>query len=657
LVLAGIKMAASSHNSYRPDIDGLRAFAVMCVVVYHAFPSLLPGGFIGVDIFFVISGFLITGIILREQHASEFSIRHFYSKRVRRIFPALLTVLVFCLIVGWIALTFDEYKQLSKHTGASALFINNFILWRESGYFDNPAETKPLLHMWSLAVEEQFYVFWPILLVLFKRYFHSLTIATGVLILASFSYALWIIQINPVAAFYSPLSRFWELLVGGLLAWWVFRHGSTLGKSQLVLSIVGLFLLILGLTLIDKTCAFPGAWALLPVLGTAALLITSGSAFNRKVLSNPVMVWIGLISYPLYLWHWPLLIFARIFEGETPSELTRLILVLASFVLAWLTYRLIEKPLRFNPQKKRVVIGLSIGMMAVFLFSYYILANKGLGFRHYNKLNADPQTLVIGADRGSHSQDCGLNKSDHPIMIWCLHDNKQTTPNMAVLGDSKGEALYYGLSRESDPSRSWIMIGPVNYLYDSTKGIEAASLRRVLNDENVQTVVLSNALRGYTKLSSKTGFIEQPVSPETIETWAQNYSNLVQELLDAGKRVVFVMDHPTLPDPNDCIEGPMTSFSILDSVFYRKPNPRCSLSYSEHLAGTAAYQEFVENLRKLQPNLMVVDPAPLLCDIAADTCGVVENNSFLYSYGDHISDYSSSKLAKSVLEKLRLTEN
>ncbi|WP_414011654.1 acyltransferase family protein [Limnobacter sp.] len=650
-------MAAGSHNTYRPDIDGLRALAVTWVVLYHAFPGLLPGGFIGVDVFFVISGFLITGIILREQDAGDFTISHFYSKRVRRIFPALLTVLVFCLAVGWLALTFDEYKQLSKHTGASALFINNFILWRESGYFDNPAETKPLLHMWSLAIEEQFYLFWPILLLVFKRYLRSITTPTVVLIALSFAYALWLVQVNPAAAFYSPLSRFWELLVGGLLAWWVFRHGSVVAKNQSILSIVGLCLLIAGLVLIDKTRAFPGAWALLPVLGTAALLMTSGSTFNRKVLSNPVMVWIGLISYPLYLWHWPLLVFARIFEGETPSESVRLSLVVTSVALAWLTYRLIEKPLRFSPRKRLVVVGLSLGMLCVFLFSYCILANKGLGFRHHNKLNADPQTLVIGADRGTHSQNCGLNKNDHPIMIWCLHDNKQATPNMAVLGDSKGEALYYGLSRESDPSQSWIMIGPVNYLYDPTKGIEAASLSRVLDDKNIQTVVLGNALRGYTKLNSKTGFIDPPVSQKMVETWVQHYSTLVQTLRDSGKRVVFVMDHPTLPDPNDCIEGPMTSFSVLDQVFYRKPNPRCKLLYSDHLAGTDAYQRFVEGLRKVQPDLMVFDPAPLLCDVAANRCGVTENNAFLYSYGDHISDYSSSKLAKSLINKLNSTPN
>lgn len=645
-------MQSGSQQVYRPDIDGLRALAVVWVVIYHFFPNLLPGGFVGVDVFFVISGFLITGIILREQSSQAFSLGHFYSKRVRRIFPALLTILIFCLAVGWIALTFDEYKQLSKHTGGSALFINNFILWRESGYFDNPGETKPLLHMWSLAVEEQFYVFWPLLLILFKRFSFDNRKPVLVLLLASLAYSLWLVHNNPVAGFYSPLARFWELLVGSLLACLVFRNSELLQRNQNVISILGIALLILALMLIDKTKAFPGAWALLPVLGAAALLVSPGAVFNRLLLGNPVMVWVGLISYPLYLWHWPLLVFARIFEGETPSESTRIVLIASSVILAWITHNYIEKPIRFGRHRRVVIWGLSLAMLSVFLFSYYILANKGLGFRHHDKLNADPQTLVIGADRNTHTQNCGLSREEHPSMIWCIHDNKFNAPNMAVLGDSKGEAIYYGLSRESDASYSWIMIGPVSYLRDYSGGVERAALDRVLEDDNIRVVVLSNALRGFTDLDKKTGFISKPVSEEIIEDWVLRYSVLVRNILDSGKKVAFVMDHPTLADANDCIEGPLTSLSWLDSVLYRKPNPRCRLDYADHLEGTAAYQRFVSLLKQAQPELLVFDPASLLCDLGSNQCGVVENNTFLYSYGDHISDYSSSKIALSLLPKI-----
>ncbi|HEX4856644.1 MAG TPA: acyltransferase family protein [Limnobacter sp.] len=636
---------------YRPDIDGLRAIAVLIVVFYHAFPQALPGGFVGVDLFFVISGFLITGIILREQVAGNFTVRRFYSRRIKRIFPALLLVLVFCLGVGWLALTHDEYKQLSKHTGASALFINNFVLWRESGYFDNPAETKPLLHMWSLAVEEQFYMAWPLLLLGIRRVTEKLVPVLLFLIAASLAYGVWLIQTNPTGAFYSPLGRFWELAAGGLLACLFYRN-ETSGQPKIkpeLMAVTGVGLLVAALVLVDKSRAFPGLWAVLPVGAACCLVASQQSSFNNRVLGNRVLVGLGLISYPLYLWHWPLLTFARIFEGGTPSAGTRLSLVAVSLLLAWLTYRFVEKNLRFNRNSRLVVGSLLATMLAVLLFSYYILANKGLPFRHHNKLNADAQTLVIGADRASHTTQCGLSKAEFPGMIWCLHDNKQPAANAAVLGDSKGEALYYGLSRESDSNRSWLMTGPVNYLHVQDNSIEQKALRRVVEDPAIEWVVLGNALRGFTALDKKTGYIAGDLSDSQVDQWVQSYSQLVDQLVASGKKVVLVVDHPTLPDANNCISGPLTPFDLLNRLVYRQPNPRCTIRYSEHLQGTAAYQRFIARLKLERPALQVFDPAALLCNLKEDTCRVTEGNSFLYSYGDHISDYASSKIAKEIL--------
>lgn len=390
-----------SHPKYRPDIDGLRAVAVLAVVAFHAFPSWIRGGFIGVDVFFVISGYLISTIIFENLDKGTFSFTEFYSRRIRRIFPALLLVLIACFAFGWFALLADEYKQLGKHIAAGAGFISNFTLWNEAGYFDNLTETKPLLHLWSLAIEEQFYIVWPLLLWLaWKRKFNLLTI-TIVVAIASFVLNIKGIKQDIVATFYSPQTRFWELLSGSLLAWITLYKKDTFTNVKLklddwlscivhsekqeansktlsnVLSFIGLLLLVYGFWRINKELSFPGQWALVPVLG-AVLIITAGSKawVNRTILSNKVAVWFGLISYPLYLWHWPILSFAHIVQSD--SRNIRIAAVVLSILLAWLTYKLIERPLRFGNFSKLKVTILVFLMTLIGTLGYYTYSQVNL---------------------------------------------------------------------------------------------------------------------------------------------------------------------------------------------------------------------------------------------------------------------------------------
>ncbi|WP_418132787.1 acyltransferase family protein [Variovorax sp. 375MFSha3.1] len=337
------------HPKYRPDIDGLRAIAVGSVLAYHAFPSLLPGGFIGVDIFFVISGFLITTILLQSLTAGDFSYRDFYARRIRRIFPALVLVLLATLAFGWYVLLPGEFSQLGKQTTGGAAFFANLVFLGEAGYFDASAETKPLLHLWSLGIEEQFYIFWPLMLGLaWRRRWPMLRVVLAVAVI-SFLVNVLTVQAHRAAAFYSPLSRAWELMAGGLLAVMQLQSvaqgaASTRAWKKHLQSIVGIALIVLGLFMTRSTKAFPGWWALLPVLGAASCIAAGpGGVLNRYLLSNRVMVWIGLISYPLYLWHWPLLSYARIVTGGEPPLQLRIVLVAASVVLAWATYRFLER--------------------------------------------------------------------------------------------------------------------------------------------------------------------------------------------------------------------------------------------------------------------------------------------------------------------------
>ncbi|QNK69102.1 acyltransferase family protein [Variovorax sp. PAMC26660] len=337
------------HPKYRADIDGLRAVAVASVVIFHAFPTLVPGGFIGVDIFFVISGFLITTIILQSHAAGDFSYRDFYARRIRRIFPALMLVLAATLAFGWYVLLSREFAELGKQVVGGASFVANFVFWGEAGYFDTASEAKPLLHLWSLGIEEQFYIFWPLLLgIAWRRRWPIVRVLWA---LAAVSFLVNVLTIHPfrTAAFYSPVSRFWELMAGAILAGMRLAPATTASKPwrSHVQSVLGVGLIALGLVAIRSDKAFPGWWALLPVFG-AASCIAAGPAgvLNKYILSNRAMVWLGLISYPLYLWHWPLLAFARIVEGAEPPLGVRAAMVVASVALAWLTYRYVERFVR-----------------------------------------------------------------------------------------------------------------------------------------------------------------------------------------------------------------------------------------------------------------------------------------------------------------------
>jgi peptidoglycan/LPS O-acetylase OafA/YrhL len=347
--------------NYRPDIDGLRAVAVMTVVLYHAWPKWLMGGFVGVDIFFVISGFLISSIILHQLRENTFSIADFYARRVRRIFPALLLVMACTILFGWYVLLPDEFVQLGKHTLAGAGFTSNFVLWSESGYFDGPGTTKPLLHLWSLGIEEQFYIVWPLILAASAQCRARFILISSVIFLISMGANLWFVQDHPIAAFFSPLTRFWELMAGGVAAWLVINKVDV-KLPRAAWSVAGALLLLAAFSLINTQSMFPGLWALLPVGGTFCLLLAGGGAPVNRVLAARPLVIVGLMSYPLYLWHWPLLSYAYILLGEKPDAAVKGGLLLAALLLAALTYRFVELPIRHRRTRGRATRRLATGM-------------------------------------------------------------------------------------------------------------------------------------------------------------------------------------------------------------------------------------------------------------------------------------------------------
>lgn len=418
----------------------------MLVMAFHAFPEAMPGGFVGVDIFFVISGFLITGIIVRELDQQRFSLMAFYNRRIRRIFPALITVLLVTLVLGWLWMLPAAYAQLSTDVFASAAFFSNIALLLQSGYFDIESGRKPLLHIWSLGIEEQFYLFWPLILMLAARLRLSILAVASVIGIASFVLNVALIGSNPVATFYLPFTRAWELLAGGALACCWNQVSQTNAASNLRASL-GLVLIAVAAGVLDTKSAFPGWWAVLPV-GGAALLLSAPAAWGaRHLLASKAMVRIGLISYPLYLWHWPLLVFFAIIKFAPLTLLERWLIVGLSFALAASTYRYIETPFRSGRPSPRKIFGLCSGMVLVAAAGGVIVQGRGFDFR----LPPEIRDMAEVPTQSSkwRVDECLLDLSHETSFAEACVDRGRR-PLILVWGDSTAGALLPGLRKAQE---------------------------------------------------------------------------------------------------------------------------------------------------------------------------------------------------------------
>jgi peptidoglycan/LPS O-acetylase OafA/YrhL len=426
---------------YRADIDGLRAVSILLVVGYHAQPWLVPGGFIGVDIFFVISGFLITRIILTQARAGAFSPLEFYARRIRRIFPALIVVLAVTYLIGWFVLLPDGFALLGRSTAAGVAFVSNLFQLGQTGYFAPDAGENPLLHLWSLGIEEQFYIFWPPLLMLMfgskHRRFWMATIAV-----ASFGVGLIIFLGYKEWSFYSPISRAWELLAGGMVA----NHlvdgpkGQPRRSPQVdnLLSAIGVAAIVGAAGALNKDSLFPGAYALLPVLGAVLIIIAPNAAVNRVLLSSRPMVWIGLISYPLYLWHWPLLSYLAILRNGVPNVVEIWAVVIVAVVLSWLTFRFVEIPLRRKPN---AVPGLSFALLTVGVVGIATAIGAGFGFRFPAEIR--DIALLSPQNNAGFRDKCFLEAKGARLDANCIEQGSK--PLLFLWGDSTAAALFPGL--------------------------------------------------------------------------------------------------------------------------------------------------------------------------------------------------------------------
>ena len=560
----------SAPEKYRPDIDGLRAIAVSSVIAFHAFPGLLPGGFVGVDIFFVISGFLIGGLIATGARSGTFSFADFYARRARRIFPALALVLAATLAAGWWVLLPDEFASLGRHVIAGAGFVANLLLWRESSYFDIDAARKPLLHLWSLGVEEQFYLVWPPLAILAFRLGLPLTALATVMALASFIWSGFEAHRDLIADFFSPATRFWELMVGVLVAE-VIASLAPSPRRDHCLGALGLALIAVSFWAVRADVRFPGFWVLLPVAGAAMILAAGLAAHtNRFVLSRRPMVYIGLISYPLYLWHWPPLAFANTLLADGPA--IRALCVVFAIVAAAGTWSFVERPIRYGGKGRMATIAasgralISAGALAVVggcgAASVFISPRIGMP-----ELGAGLAEAHKKFDRGLIWRSVPTPPDGKPLSLVVIGDFNR--PKTLFIGDS--HAIQYGprvqrlIDDRLTDRAALFSIGwgcaPIPKLqepiaHDFCEGYVERSIALAKADPSVLTIVFAaDWLGGISPRSAALTkfYFEKPDGTKTyvgrdapaLRRAAEELASAIRDLRAAGKAVFVVLNVPT----------------------------------------------------------------------------------------------------------------
>ena len=658
---------------YRADIDGLRALAVLAVLAFHAFPGRLTGGFSGVDVFFVISGYLIARDICTRLDAERFSLVDFYVRRVRRIFPALLVVLVATALFGWVVLLPDELKQLFSHVWSSAVFSQNFRLLAESGYFDVNSALKPLLHLWSLSIEEQFYLLCPLLLMAVRA--PALRwLLVGLLTLASFVANLWWVVSDPASAYYLPSTRCWQILAGVLLA---LAHLQAPGpqvrpgtREHNATAWLGAALLAAGFMLLSKDSHYPGWWGLVPTLGTV-LLIAAGpeSWLAVNLLSRGGMVFIGRISYPLYLWHWPVLVFIRILDSSNPSTAVKVAGLAFSGLLAVLTYRFIEQrgPDRAPPHyaRQRLAVALATAMVGVGVAALTLDRQANALPRPIASIMANEGALrdLNFAQNAPRFHTCSAAaRAAMPGLGYCVQSSARP-PTAAIVGDSHAFHVFHGVAALA-PQRGWLLAGnqscpPViginvkDRLVDCGRLSELA-LRAVAADPAITTVVL--AFRGSyatDATAAPASAADVPAEPAAELTDTMNPSDNNTEMMfrgldraialleGASKQVVLFVDVPELPfQPRDCIDRPLAARRV----------ENCSVTRASVLTQQATLRGVVQRLADGHAEMRRFNPLDTLCD--ARTCAVKRGDMLVYRDSDHLSLRGSQFLAESFLEWL-----
>ena len=438
---------------YETELDGVRALAVIGVLLFHLGVPFIKGGFIGVDVFFVLSGYLITALITRNMDSGSFSFKDFYIRRARRLLPALFVVVSFCFVFSFLLLSPDDFKSFARSAWHSVLSISNVNFWLESGYFDSDKFTKPLLHTWSLGVEEQFYLLWPLVLAGLAWFNNSLVkkIILGILIVAGFAVSLYMMDHNPSAVFFLSPFRAWQFAAGGLLALVFHDHaGDSRAWSLPAPLAIGATLAGLGLVtygfLAISPANFPGTAALVPTIGTLLIILGGATAFSGLLLANPLARFLGKISYSLYLTHWPIIVFWRYYNNRPLNWIEMIIVAALSIGTAWLLFKFVEtkfrKPWTKDPETEKFAVpaGVLAFAMGVMVVCIYPWVQNGWSWR----VSPEKQQMILATAK-SQKMKCNM-RALKGLDKQCFFGARSRTADFVLVGDSHAGALSLGLA-------------------------------------------------------------------------------------------------------------------------------------------------------------------------------------------------------------------
>lgn len=669
---------------YRSEIDGLRALAVIPVILFHAGFEHFSGGFVGVDVFFVISGYLITTIILSEKEAGTFSLANFYERRARRILPALFLVMTVSLPAAWLWLSPPDMEDFSNSLLAVSIFSSNYLFWLESGYWDAASELKPLLHTWSLAVEEQYYLLFPLFLMMMWRFRKRWIVGSFLAIAAtSLIIAQWGAYRYPAATFYLLPTRAWELAIGASISFYfLYRKQAirVLLSNKIVdeaLSLCGLLMIGYAVYAFDETVPFPGLYALIPTVGTGLIILfSSPQTLVGRLLGTKILVGIGLISYSAYLWHYPLLSFARHRSLTEPAELFFGLLALLSFPLAYLSWRYVESPFRKKGIFNRKTIFIFTLVASAFFISIGLagLATSGWQGR------VDEKLIRFMPDLNEVRQCTGKTIQHGNICELVEGQNKLTF----LMGDSHAGAIAYEMQKAfSEKGLGLLLAGknrcpPIQNVYRADQPYRTdlscfehseEIYRLIRENESIEYVVMmarwTLSMEG-TRFDNQEGGVETSKNKPHLDLvvngqpeyhpeydhqpeLSERFADSIQALLDMGKKVILI--YP-VPETGWSVPTYISRYYMINSTQAFRPD-----------VGSTSYKVFKErNNRSYEaldkvgqhPDLYRIYPENILCNNdVKGRCVVQKQGHALYRDDDHLSNAGAKLLVDQIIEKIR----
>ncbi|MBX5180958.1 acyltransferase [Rhizobium lentis] len=668
-------MSKGTSRNYRPEIDGLRAVAVLPVVFFHGGIGPFHGGFAGVDVFFVISGYLITSIIYADLVQGTFSFKKFYERRARRILPALFLIMAASIPFAWLLLLPMDMKGFAEGLIGVSLFVSNFVFWKQAGYFDAAAALKPLLHTWSLAVEEQFYIFFPPLLILISRTTRSIALALAMIAMISFASAEFISRSDPTSAYYFLHTRAWELLIGAIVAIRskdiskVTDKHPTLGQ---IIAGAGLFAVIASVVFLRETTRYPSVYTLFPTVGAAMVLSAgTGRTFVGKLLSLPPFIAVGLLSYSLYLWHQPVLAFARHYMDRSLDPSTAVALIVLCFALSALSWRYVEQPFRTDRISVRAVAATgAISTSALIMIGSLGILSNGFSSR----LPSVVEWESLGQKVQQTGNVCALAHSDRTGVSYCFFGDVAARRTVALYGDSHAQAISFSLAERFKKMgvKGVLLRAPdcqpipqISTTKNETQLSQCLLAFQHLLDyvrEDVDEIIV--AIRWTFRLYPIPGQIDRLTfvngeGGEEIEDYRENYAalngsfsvdgrskmlaidDLIQSLEKTGKLVVVVYPIPELGwniAKVNLRHGPGLSELSTSEALYLERN-KFVLGVLDNIAAS-------ETLRKVRP-------ADVLCSKGADgRCFGQRDGVPLYYDDDHLSAQGADLVADEILKAL-----